>query len=86
MPLSDKLRLSTNAVIFGNSYPLVDTSTGIDRHDKALSGAAGVSYFFTPLSFLSVDYRHDRRDSNLEQFSYRNNAVQFMVGFGFLTR
>lgn len=86
MPLTEKLRLSSNAVIFGNNYPLPDITTGLERHDKAWSGAIGVSYFWTPLSFLSVDYRHDRRDSNLEQFSYRNNAVQFMVGFGFLTR
>ncbi len=86
VPITEKLRLSTNGFLFGNSYPLADDSTGLERSDKAISGAVGLSYFWTPLSFLSVDYRHDRRNSNLEQFSYRNNAVQFMVGFGFLTR
>lgn len=86
VPLAEKLRLSTSGVFFANRYPLADISTGIDRDDKSLSGAIGVSYFFTPLSFLSVDYRHDRRSSNLERFSYRNNSVQLLVGFGFLNQ
>lgn len=85
-PIVEKLRFSANAAFFGNNYPLTDIATGIDRLDRTFSGAVGVAYFWTPLSYLSVDYRHDRRNSNLEQFSYRNNAVQFMVGFGFLNR
>lgn len=86
VPITDKIRFSTNGVLFGSNYPTPNITAGIERSDKSMSGALGVSYFWTPLSFLSVDYRHDRRTSNLEQFSYRNNAVQFMVGFGFLTR
>jgi hypothetical protein len=86
VPVFEKLRFSANAVVFGNTYAVPDAVTGLDRSDRAYSGAAGLSYFFTPLSYLSVDYRHDRRDSNLERFSYRNNSVQFMVGFGFLNR
>ena len=85
-PIVEKLRFSANAALFANNYPLTDVATGIDRRDRAFSGAVGVAYFWTPLSYLSVDYRHDRRDSNLDEFSYRNNAVQFMVGFGFLNR
>lgn len=86
IPIVEKLRFSANANLFGNSYAIPDLVTGLERNDKAIGAALGVAYFFTPLSYLSVDYRHDRRDSNLEQFSYRNNAVQFMVGFGFLNR
>ena len=86
VPIVEKLRFSANASFFENNYPLADAATGIDRRDRAFAAAAGVAFFWTPLSYLSVDYRHDRRNSNLEQFSYRNNAVQFMVGFGFLNR
>ena len=85
-PIVEKLRFSANAAFFGNNYPLADVATGIDRRDLTFTGSVGVAYFWTPLSFVSVDYRHDRRDSNLDRFSYRNNAVQFMVGFGFLNR
>ncbi|GMR22992.1 MAG: hypothetical protein BMS9Abin37_1381 [Acidobacteriota bacterium] len=85
-PIVEKLRFSASAAFFGNNYPLADVVTGIDRRDRSFSTALGVAYFWTPLSYLSVDYRHDRRSSNLDQFSYRNNAVQFMVGFGFLNR
>ena len=85
-PIVEKLRFSATAAFFGSNYPLADVATGIDRRDITLSGGVGVAYFWTPLSYLSVDYRHDRRDSDLDRFSYRNNAVQFMVGFGFLSR
>ena len=85
-PIVEKLRFSVNAAVFGNNYPLTDVATGIDRRDRTFSGAVGIAYFWMPLSYVSVDYRHDRRDSNLGEFSYRNNAVQFMVGFGFLNR
>jgi len=86
VPIVEKLRLSANAAFSGNNYPLADVATGIDRRDRAFGAAVGVAYFWTPLSFLSVDYVHDRHDSNFDEFSYRNNAVQFMVGFGFLNR
>ena len=85
-PIVEKLRFSVNAAVFENNYPLTDVATGIDRRDRTFSGAVGIAYFWMPLSYVSVDYRHDRRDSNLDEFSYRNNAVQFMVGFGFLNR
>ena len=85
VPIVEKLRLSANAAFFRNNYPLADVATGIDRRDRSFHAAVGVAYFWTPLSFLSVDYRHNRRNSNLDSFSYRNNAVQVMVGFGFLS-
>lgn len=86
VPIAEKLRFSASGVVFGSDYPLADLETGLERNDTSLSSALGVSYFFTPLSYFSVDYRYDRRRSTLDQFSYRNNAVQFMVGFGFLNR
>lgn len=85
-PITERFQFTANAVLFDNRYPLDDFATGEKRNDRALAGVLGVSYFFTSMSFLSVDYRHDRRDSSLSQFDYRNNSVQFMIGFGFLNR
>ena len=85
-PIIEKMRFSITATYYGNRYPLSDIPTDSNRLDRTLSSAVGVSYFFTPLSYFSIDYRHDRRHSSLERFAYRNNAVQFMIGFGFLNR
>ncbi|HJS73125.1 MAG TPA: outer membrane beta-barrel protein, partial [Vicinamibacteria bacterium] len=84
-PFARNLRLTTTAAFFLNDYPIPDASA-ILRNDNIFSGSAGLAYFFTPLTFLSVDYRHDRRDSNIELFSYNSNAIQLMVGFGFVNR
>jgi len=85
-PIIEKVRFTATASYFGNRYPLSDVATDSNRLDRTLSSAVGISYFFTKLSFFGIDYRHDRRQSSLERLSYRNNAVQFMIGFGFLNR
>ena len=84
-PLMRNLRLTANVAFFGNNYALPDVDDLL-RNDDIFSGSVGAAYFFTPLAFLSVDFRHDQRNSTLEQYQYSNNAVQFMVGFGFLNR
>jgi predicted NodU family carbamoyl transferase len=85
-PVIEKMRFTATVSYFGNRYPLSDVATDSNRLDRTLSNAVGISYFFTPLSFFSIDYRRDRRQSSLETLSYSNNAVQFMIGFGFLNR
>jgi hypothetical protein len=77
--------LTLSGALYRNDYPVADPD-GVFRNDSLVSAGAGVAFFFNPLAFLSVDYRYDRRSSNLELFSYRSNAVQAMVGFGFLNR
>jgi hypothetical protein len=84
-PFARNFRLTATGVLYANDYPVADPS-GVLRDDQILSGAVGVAYFFAPLSFVSCDFRHDRRNSNLDAFAYRNNALQLMVGFGFLNR
>jgi hypothetical protein len=84
-PFARNLRLTATAAFFLNDYPIPDASA-VFRNDDILSGSAGLAYFFSPLTFLSVDYRHDRRNSNIEIFSYDSNAIQVMVGFGFVNR
>jgi hypothetical protein len=84
-PFARNFRLTANGALFFNDYPVADAN-GIFRNDDILSAGIGVAYFFTPLAYLSFDYRHDRRNSNLETYEYTNDALQVMVGFGFLNR
>jgi len=84
-PLARNLRMTLTGALYLNDYPIADAS-GVIRNDDIFSAGAGLAYFFTPLTFLSVDYRHDQRNSNIELFAYQSNAIQLMVGFGFLNR
>jgi hypothetical protein len=84
-PFARNFRLTLSGAMYLNDYPVPDVS-GVLRNDDIWSGGAGLAYFFTPLTFLSADYRYDTRNSNLEIYSYRSSALQFMVGFGFLNR
>jgi hypothetical protein len=84
-PFARNFRVTFTGAFFLNDYPVADGS-GVIRNDDILSAGAGLAYFFTPLTYLSMDYRHDQRNSNIELFAYRSNAIQVMVGFGFLNR
>ena len=84
-PFARNFRLTVSGALYFNDYPVADVN-GVLRNDDIWSGGAGVAYFFTPLTFLSVDYRHDRRSSNIDLFGYESNALQLMMGFGFLNR
>ncbi len=84
-PFARNFRLTLSGALFLNGYP-VPGDDGVFRDDDIFSTGAGVAYFFTPLTYVSVDYRHDQRNSNIDPFSYRSNALQLMLGFGFLNR
>lgn len=84
-PFARNFRLTLSGALYFNDYPVADAGS-VFRSDDIFSGGAALAYFFTPLTYLSVDYRHDQRDSNIELFAYRSNAVQLMLGFGFLNR
>jgi len=84
-PFARNFRLTVTGALFLNDYPVANADD-VFRSDDIYSGGAGLAYFFTPLTYLSMDYRHDRRNSNIELFSYRSNAIQLMLGFGFLNR
>jgi hypothetical protein len=84
-PFARNFRLTVSGALYLNDYPVPDANS-VFRNDDIVSGGAGIAYFFTPLTFLSADYRYDKRSSNLDLYSYRSSAVQVMVGFGFLNR
>jgi hypothetical protein len=84
-PFARNFRLTLTGALFFNDYPVPDEANLL-RNDEIFSSGAGLAYFFSPLTFVSVDYRHDERNSNIDLYSYRSNAFQIMVGFGFLNR
>lgn len=84
-PFANRFRLTASGAVAGNSYPLPDVE-GTVRDDSILGGSIGLAYFLTPITYFSVDYKYDRRNSNVDLFSYRNNSLQLMVGVGFLSR
>ncbi len=84
-PFARNFRLTLTGAVFLNDYPVPDANA-VFRNDDIWSGGGGLAYFFTPLTFLSADYRYDKRSSNLDLYSYRSSALQIMVGFGFLNR
>jgi hypothetical protein len=84
-PFARNFRVTLSGALYFNDYPIPDAS-GVLRNDDIFSAGAGIAYFFSPLTYLSMDYRHDQRNSNVELLAYRSNAIQLMVGFGFLNR
>ncbi|MCI0407113.1 MAG: outer membrane beta-barrel protein, partial [Acidobacteria bacterium] len=86
LPLAQRLRLLSEGFFFDNNYPWDAALERPVREDQALSASAGLVYFLTPLAYVRGDYRYERRYSTLEEFRYRNSALQVLVGFGFLNR
>jgi hypothetical protein len=84
-PFARNFRMTLTGAFYLNDYPIADAS-GVIRNDDIYSAGAGLAYFFTPLTFLGMDYRHDQKSSNIDLFSFRSNAIHVMVGFGFLNR
>jgi exopolysaccharide biosynthesis operon protein EpsL len=64
---------------FGNTGFLATTTTGTlaGRHDKILSFGAGGSYLVTRVFSLDLNYRFERRNSNVPQGSYNDNIITF---------
>jgi hypothetical protein len=85
-PIWHDLRLSTRAAFIDNSYPLPSTELGVPREERNYNVSIGVAYFFTRHGFFQVDYLHEKRKSNLESYRYRNNVLQLLVGWGFLSQ
>jgi hypothetical protein len=85
-PIWGDFRLSTRGAFIDNSYPLPSVELGSNRQDRTYNASVGIAYFFTRHGFFQVDYLYERRSSNLETYRYRNNVLQFLVGWGFLSQ
>ncbi len=85
-PIWRELRLTARGAFIGNDYPLPALDLGVPRADNIKNGSIGIVYYFTRQTFLQADFLHERRDSNLENYTYRNNVLQFIFGWGFVSQ
>jgi hypothetical protein len=65
-----------------NGYEVVATGLAVPRQDTIVSWSAGVGRAVTRWSFLRVDYRDDRRHSNVPGFATHGHVLVFQLGLG----
>jgi hypothetical protein len=86
MPVFRDVRLNARVSLIDNSYPFPSVELGVPREDRNLNLSIGASYYITRHGFFQVDFLHEKRNSNLESYRYRNNVLQFLFGWGFLSQ
>jgi hypothetical protein len=67
-----------------NDYRLPATGLDEPRRDRLWSWSVGAGRGLTRWSFLRVDYRYDRRDSNLPAYETDGHLFMFQLGIGYL--
>ncbi|HEY2946148.1 MAG TPA: outer membrane beta-barrel protein [Vicinamibacteria bacterium] len=82
-PLPWSLSLTAGGGYHVNSYPTVANGLDVRRRDEIVDWLAGLGRSITRWAFVRADYRHDRRDSNLDFFDQRTHALYVQLGLGF---
>ena len=77
-PLQTTLRASLN--LWQNDYPNEAAALGLPRRDRILSWSVGVGRRLAARSWLRVDYRRERRDSNLPGFDVTTDGFSVQLG------
>jgi hypothetical protein len=65
-----------------NTYETNASALGAPRRDQIVSWLAGVGRTLTRWAFVRVDYRQDRRDSNLDFYDQHTHALYVELGLG----
>ena len=63
-----------------NDYPNPAASLGVPRRDRIFGWSAGLGRQFGARGWLRVDYRRERRDSNLPGFDVTTDGFSFQAG------
>jgi hypothetical protein len=66
-----------------NRYPTAAPQLGAPRRDQIVDWLVGLGRSITRWAFVRADYRHDRRDSNIDFFDQRTHAFYAELGLGF---
>jgi hypothetical protein len=82
-PLPLSLSFSAGGGYHVNRYPTVATALGAPRRDEIVHWMAGIGRSISRWAFVRADYRHDRRDSNLDFYDQRTHAFYVELGLGF---
>ena len=67
-----------------NDYRVPAAGLAVPRQDELWSWSVGAGRALTRWSFLRVDYRYDRRDSNLPAFQTDGHLFMVQLGIGML--
>jgi Putative beta-barrel porin 2 len=85
--LTAPLPFSLSFVVGGgyhvNRYPTAAQELGVPRRDRITDWLVGVGRSITRWAFVRVDYRRDRRDSNIDFFDQNTHAFYAQLGLGF---
>ena len=66
-----------------NRYQTPAQALGVPRRDQITDWLVGLGRSITRWAFVRADYRHDRRDSNLDFFDQTTHAFYAELGLGF---
>jgi hypothetical protein len=76
------LAMQAGAGYHRNDYRMVASSIGAPRRDTIRGWSLGVGRQLTRHVFVRGDYRRERRDSNIDGFDSRFNALTLQLGLG----
>jgi putative beta-barrel porin BBP2 len=76
------LALEAGAGYHRNSYRTVASSIGAQRRDEIRGWTLGLGRPVTRYALVRADYRRERRDSNIDAFDSRSNALTVQLGVG----
>jgi hypothetical protein len=82
-PLPLSFSLTAGGGYHVNRYPTVASALGTPRRDQIVDWLVGLGRSITRWAYVRVDYRRDRRDSNLKFFSQSTHAFFAELGLGF---
>jgi hypothetical protein len=66
-----------------NRYPTLASTLGEPRRDQIVDWLAGIGRNITKWAYVRVDYRHDRRDSNVDFYDQRTHSFYAELGLGY---
>lgn len=84
LPLPLQVSLRAGLGYQRNDYSAASTELGVPRSDTLKAWTVGLGRAFTRRAYARVDYRSERRDSNLDAFDNRTSTFIAQVGIGFL--
>jgi hypothetical protein len=82
-PLPYAFALTAGGGYHVNLYRTVADTLGAPRRDAIADWLVGLSRSLSRWAFVRADYRHDRRDSNVDFFDQSTHAFYVELGLGF---
>lgn len=72
--------LNGTVAVQWNRYAVPASGTGVPREDRLSAWSVGLGRSITGRAFLRVDYRRERRDSNIDPLDNRTGGLIVQLG------